>query len=454
MTDDFSTELDEIAKIVARSPSGLAELREMIASLPAPSPLTLPGTTDTRLPSTEEQTQQLSSGPVSAAGVADTSTASPASISGGAIIPGTLQAAAFASSIRPIQQIDGPSLPTLPDANFPVGAVIFNQDDGRIYRNDADVWHTLTPEVGMGNGLADPTFESIWDYDITTSEATNGLWKTQMTVVSGTPPSDNPFLGDLYQRSEVGNHPFNSAILEMYSPYYTTAAHDTESALWPITAHGTWASDLPFVVAAIQVIDWGCNSGVLESDFPEVEITLELWSRILYGTPTLRASTTVDVKTLPADYPAQIWVSHVNDADFFYPRLVFHVKKNATAANGGWGIGLGEPQIALTSTPDVPAFSPAIAAWVPSAVAGIGNKFSLSSKSNAGYTMFSTSNAGYTTWGGGTADADLRLRRSAAKEMTIDDNAGGAATIKIVGALQVNGVAVDLGNEALAYIYF
>jgi hypothetical protein len=49
---------------------------------------------------------------------------------------------------------------------------------------------------------------------------------------------------------------------------------------------------------------------------------------------------------------------------------------------------------------------------------------------------------GEVRFGGGSVAADIRLQRSATKTLTIDDGAGGAVTVNIIGALQVDGVDV------------
>ena len=520
MTDDFSTELEEIAKLVSAYPRGLAELRELIASLPAPSPLALPGTSETKLPTTDEQTNELSSGPVSAAGVAGSTNSAPASISGGSIIPGTLQAAAFASSIRPIQMIDGPDLPTLPDANFPDGAVIFNLDDGRNYRNDADVWRTLSPERGLGNLLTDPTFLTI-DYNGAYAETYDvqiGDWYVRAQYDVGG-PSTKPYLYDIYDRWSVWS-PFSSDLVSLTSGS-SMAAYDAFVWLGQATVARGDIIDLPYVVASIQMVDWGYWGGVSESDFTEAEFGVELWRT---GSPATKvAETIVDLKTVPPDFPVQVWISYLrpdptNDAEDYYLKFLLHVNKVATATYGNWEVALGEPMLHFASTPDPAEFTPAIAKWVPEKVEGrFGNGDVPMSKLDYSGLYFAAEDAGLTydvhvtrpgvndleLYGNGNADTrlkirsksgyhaqlrmhrgidtngvifletgtatpalpvvqlgpgnaaqDLRLQRSAAKTLTIDDTAGGAATLNVVGTLLVNGSPVGGGDEALAYIYF
>ena len=47
------------------------------------------------------------------------------------------------------------------------------------------------------------------------------------------------------------------------------------------------------------------------------------------------------------------------------------------------------------------------------------------------------------TWGAGTTDLDTRIRRSAAATVEVDDGAGGAATVNVVGELQINGSPIS-----------
>lgn len=429
MTDDFSAELEEIAKVVSAYPRGLSELRELIASLPAPSPLTLPGTTETKLPTTEEQTSQLSSGPVSAAGVAsDTSMANPASISGGAIIPGTLQANAFASSIRPIQMIDGPDLPPLPDANFPDGAVVFNRDDGRIYRNDLEDWRTISPESGLGNHLVDPTFGTV-DPDGSLVETTDTLlagWIAKAAYAIGSPHADEkPYIYQVFDR-EAQDAPYSSAVVIMLSGSNTTALDESLGLAARTPAVGGWI-DLPYVVASVQLSDWGVYYGV-EGDYTNAEFSVELWRT---GTPDVKlAETIVDIKTVPADFPVQVWIAYERpyptaDGNAYYPRFMFRTNKKATADYAEWQIALGEPMLHFAATPDPADFTPAIAKWIPESVkVWEGNEL---------YPIIQLDRSGlrFGPPDVGTPSLDVRAYRTGTQTLTLDGNGVGPLTLKV-----------------------
>jgi hypothetical protein len=53
--------------------------------------------------------------------------------------------------------------------------------------------------------------------------------------------------------------------------------------------------------------------------------------------------------------------------------------------------------------------------------------------------------------GDGAAARDVRLRRSATKLLTIDDNAGGAATVNVIGTLQEDGTQVAVVGHAHSF---
>lgn len=57
---------------------------------------------------------------------------------GSTIGDGTVVAASFASSIKPVLLVS--SLPVLPNASYPVDTIVFNTTDRLLYKNDANVW--------------------------------------------------------------------------------------------------------------------------------------------------------------------------------------------------------------------------------------------------------------------------------------------------------------------------
>lgn len=61
--------------------------------------------------------------------------------------------AAFGGNLRPVES--GATLPTLPNASYPAGALFFNTGDGKLYRNVSDVWTTAVPAADISGQLAD-----------------------------------------------------------------------------------------------------------------------------------------------------------------------------------------------------------------------------------------------------------------------------------------------------------
>ena len=63
------------------------------------------------------------------------------------IAAGSIELAKFATNLRPLQEVA--VLPTLPDAAYPVGAVVFLTTDGKLYRNFGDAWTSAVPTVDL-----------------------------------------------------------------------------------------------------------------------------------------------------------------------------------------------------------------------------------------------------------------------------------------------------------------
>ena len=63
------------------------------------------------------------------------------------ITPGTITYTPFADTVRPVGIVD--ALPALPDGDYPPGACVVLTTDGKLYRNDADVWTTAVPVVDL-----------------------------------------------------------------------------------------------------------------------------------------------------------------------------------------------------------------------------------------------------------------------------------------------------------------
>lgn len=418
MTDDLARDLEEIAQIVSKYPRGLAELRELIASLPSPSPLALPGVSDTSLPSTEQQTAELASGPVgsgsSTGGTASTGTGTtPGSISGTSIAPGTLTANAFASSIRPIQMVDGPTLPTLPDANFPDDSVVFNLSDRRLYQNEAGVWHTVDVVTGIPNALDPPTIEGIY-YETWTDQTVHyldGDFRAQSVWASGTPP-----VCDCAQNLNRSN---GSNVLQSAQVYLdwqgsATAAYDASTYFfWFSSALEGNTSPLPYVVGSFKFYCqwWEPSSG----DLANYEITAEVYCRVH---STVVAYQTVDAKSVDQDEWYQLTAAYERppgDSGCYY---IFRMKiRQKNIATGGGSLGtwtnFGEPQLHFAGTPDAATFSPDISKWVPS---------ELKAFYDGGYPIVWADSSGFHLGPGTSSTSDVKLQRLGTSSMKLGAN--------------------------------
>jgi len=61
--------------------------------------------------------------------------------------------AAFGGSLRPVES--GATLPALPNASYPAGALFLNTTDGKLYRNVSNVWTAAVPAADISGQLAD-----------------------------------------------------------------------------------------------------------------------------------------------------------------------------------------------------------------------------------------------------------------------------------------------------------
>ena len=65
----------------------------------------------------------------------------------------------YSDSVRPIASVTG--LPALPNANYPVGAVVYNTNDGKIWRNVNGAWSSATAASDVSGALTAATIEAI-----------------------------------------------------------------------------------------------------------------------------------------------------------------------------------------------------------------------------------------------------------------------------------------------------
>ncbi|MCU0275067.1 MAG: hypothetical protein MUE34_17730 [Acidimicrobiales bacterium] len=282
MTDLLSRDLEIIATEIPAAPRGLAELRQLIASLPPPSPLYLPGTIPGELPTTEEQTGTLAAGgSATADGTYAAGTALPAgSVPGGAITPGTvgtaqirpraLTAPLFAESIEPVMLVT--NNPTLPNATYPVDTIIFNTTEKKLYKNVAEAW------VGVVNA-------TDLSGQITTTQITNSAITTDKinanAVTAGKIAADTITAGQI-AAGAIGTS-------EIAAGAVTTAKLDLEDEFGStiLTSSGYGPAWVDF--AHDGLYNAAFASGAAENPLvPGRTTSLPYWTTSVVGTPTAK----------------------------------------------------------------------------------------------------------------------------------------------------------------------
>jgi hypothetical protein len=95
-----------------------------------------------------------------------------------------VDASDFASLVRPIQIVS--SLPTLPDPNYPQGAVVFLTTDNKLYRSTGSSWTAVVPTTDLSGQI---TTTQIADNAITTPKLYAGAVTTEK-LAAGSVTSD------------------------------------------------------------------------------------------------------------------------------------------------------------------------------------------------------------------------------------------------------------------------
>jgi hypothetical protein len=66
-------------------------------------------------------------------------------------LPGTIQLASYAAAQRPVIIVG--ALPTLPDSDYPIGSTVVLTTDGKLYRNDSNVWTAAVPTADLSGTI-------------------------------------------------------------------------------------------------------------------------------------------------------------------------------------------------------------------------------------------------------------------------------------------------------------
>lgn len=92
-------------------------------------------------------------------------------------LPGTIQLASYAATQRPVIIVG--TLPTLPDSNYPIGSTVVLTTDGKLYRNDSNVWTAAVPTTDLSGTVSLDTQVSG---TLSTSFAEAGLINSNVTI--------------------------------------------------------------------------------------------------------------------------------------------------------------------------------------------------------------------------------------------------------------------------------
>lgn len=134
---------EDIERIADQLPasSAAARLRQLIGLLPRPI---APGYPNPNQQGNGEDPASVAAN-VAGNGFGSTSgdTIGDGTLDGGAITPGSLDPAAFASTLATVLLVAGPGNPALPNATYPIDQIIYNQSTKQLYKNVANVWTTI-----------------------------------------------------------------------------------------------------------------------------------------------------------------------------------------------------------------------------------------------------------------------------------------------------------------------
>lgn len=168
---------DDIQHIADAIPAGsnIGELRRLIGLLPLPIAPGFPNPGGQQAagedPALAAQ-QLMYSNMMSGFGSMPGSMIGDGTVDGGAITPGSLDPAAFASTINPVLLVDGPANPALPDATYPVNIIIYNKSTGLLYKNVANAWQPVVQAIDLAGQI---TNAQITDGTIAGTKFASGL---------------------------------------------------------------------------------------------------------------------------------------------------------------------------------------------------------------------------------------------------------------------------------------
>lgn len=318
---------------------------------------------------------------------------------------------------------------------------------------------------GQGNVLSDPTIEqasSGSSIAIGTAVTTVGQWwRAQYVLNSGTAPAGLNFLLGATRYQNAAVNPFSSAEAEIRVDA-AAATTNFDVYLWPVIrpngsdyAPGTTnVPILPYLIAGAKVRRKGYLA--LPAGYT---VTLRMQLLRVTDSVVVGESTPIDYGSLvDFDEIRFLWTA-VAQTFTQWTTNTYRWRLKISIVNTGVidsdqnhiTVGVGEPLLQWSYTANLPPYSPYIGAWIPNRLE--------SRQQESGTTIIGSSLRGDSTtsgihrleilangdinWGSGAANADARLRRSAAKTLMLDDGIGTSLT-----ALDLKGPLLRFGGTA------
>ncbi len=324
----------------------------------------------------------------------------------------------------------------------------------RLRRSDpvADSLGNTDLYIGQANILSDPDWEQFVraSLALTTSymsvckNAENGVstWEAKYTSSSSASATIYADQGRLNQEHNL----FNSAKVRLTLQALAAGTHEivlqTAQDFSPADAG---LLHLSYLVVAVRVAR---GDEAWSGNVTTAELDTEIWdqtagSSLVKTTRGLQAALVGKPASQMRCYASSYWpgLSTAVQAHAFRVRYTFRMVTTATVAIL---LYLGEPQLHFAYSPDPAPFAPIVPSFVPrtlhnaNAVATT-EKFVMSRLFGDTAYRFDAEIDGRLAWSDGTTQ-DLRLQRDAAKQLTVDDNAGGAtAKFRVRGTLELGG---------------
>lgn len=298
----------------------------------------------------------------------------------------------------------------------------------------------LLPQLfyGKSNLLPDSAFTRVGLIDPITNAFTNagfyGAWEVEYILNSGTLPAFRRLTGEADTLQDVDN-PLSTAACEIELTNFAAGASDTTILLRSRQVFDALAGST-YLIGSVRVgkLTFFPNNF---TNVTSIVMTMELYDnttglvvatstpfdyKAFYNANGFGAMTRLTAPGLTANLPNAV-------------RWQLRVRVVTTGAGGDVALLLGEPQMVLSTIELAPPYSPIIGAWIPDTLLNRG--FTSDEAVNIGVISDASSNSrasifssGNMEWGSGAAAHDLRLQRSAASVLRLDDVVGGRASLE------------------------